>query len=116
MPYKSLFLEQVEDRVGDSSMLKFNPLLWQKPSVILSYGAAVLSVIAVLIILRWMEIALEVAAYVPLFLCAVMFSAWFGGLGPGLLAIAYRESTKRCKQRTRSGGGPKMLSRKANLI
>ena len=89
MPYKSLSLEQVEDRVGDSSMLKFNPLLWQKPPVTLSYGAAVLSVIAALIILRWMEIAFEVAAYVPLFLCAVMFSAWFGGLGPGLLAIAF---------------------------
>jgi len=69
-------------------MLKFNPLLGQKPPVILSYGVAVLSVIAALIILWWMETVFHSAPHVSLLLCAVMFSAWFGGVRPGLLAIA----------------------------
>jgi PAS domain S-box-containing protein len=48
---------------------------------------AVLSVIAALIISRWLDIHL-VSAPVSLFLCAIMFSAWFGGARPGLLAMA----------------------------
>jgi K+-sensing histidine kinase KdpD len=56
--------------------------------VILRYAAAALSVIAALIILRWMEFVFQCAAHVSLFLCAVMFSAWYGGVGPGLLAVA----------------------------
>jgi PAS domain S-box-containing protein len=35
-----------------------------------------------------MEIDLHSASHVSLFLCAVMFSAWFGGVRPGLLSIA----------------------------
>jgi K+-sensing histidine kinase KdpD len=53
----------------------------------LSYGVAVLSVAAALIIARLLDIHL-VAAPVSLFLCAIMFSAWFGGVKPGLLAVA----------------------------
>src|SRR5207245_3187261 len=68
------------------SMYRPNPLLWPKP-VIWSYGIAVLSVISALIISRWPALHLE-AAPVSLFLCAVMLSAWFGGVGPGLLATA----------------------------
>jgi PAS domain S-box-containing protein len=59
-----------------------------KPSVFLSYGVAVLSVSAALIIALWMESVLQSAAHVSLFLCAVMLSTWFGGVRPGLLAIA----------------------------
>jgi PAS domain S-box-containing protein len=59
-----------------------------KPSVILSYGVAVLSVSAALIIALWMESVLQSAAHVSLFLCAVMLSTWIGGIRPGLLAIA----------------------------
>src|SRR6266550_3422568 len=51
------------------------------------YGVAVLSVIAAVIILREMEISLLSPFYVSLFLCAVMLSAWFGGVKPGLLSI-----------------------------
>jgi hypothetical protein len=40
-----------------------------------------------LIIARWPELHLQ-AAPVSLFLCASMFSAWFGGARPGLLATA----------------------------
>jgi C4-dicarboxylate-specific signal transduction histidine kinase len=68
-------------------MPRFNPLLWPKPPAIWSYGIAVLSVGAALIISQWPALHLE-AAPVSLFLCAVMLSAWFGGVGPGLLATA----------------------------
>ena len=68
-------------------MLRSNPLLWPKPSGIWSYGIAVLSVAAALIISQWPPLHLE-AAPVSLFLCAVILSAWFGGVGPGLLATA----------------------------
>ena len=68
-------------------MLRSNPLLWPKPSGIRSYGIAVLSVAAALIISQWPPLHLE-AAPVSLFLCAVILSAWFGGVGPGLLATA----------------------------
>jgi C4-dicarboxylate-specific signal transduction histidine kinase len=66
-------------------MSRSNPLLWPKPSLIWGYGIAVLSVIGALIISRSPGLHLE-SAPVSLFLCAVMLSAWFGGLGPGLLA------------------------------
>src|SRR3989454_9905407 len=64
-----------------------NPLLWPRPPVIWSYGIAVLSVTAALIISRWPALHLQDAP-VSLFLCAVMLGAWFGGAGPGLLATA----------------------------
>jgi len=58
------------------------------PSVFLRYGVAVVSVSAALLIALWMESVLQSAPHVSLFLCAVMLSAWFGGIRPGLLAIA----------------------------
>jgi len=57
-------------------------------SAILRYGMAFLSVTAALIIAMWMESVLQSAPHVSLFLCAVMLSAWFGGVRPGLLSIA----------------------------
>jgi K+-sensing histidine kinase KdpD len=69
-------------------MSRFNPLLWPKPPVIWCYGIAVLSVIAALTISRCSALHLRDAP-VSLFLCAVMLSAWFGGVGPALLATAY---------------------------
>src|SRR5207244_4165528 len=61
-------------------------LLWRrnKPSI-RNYTVAVLSTAAALGIARWPEVHLE-SAPVSLFLCAVMLSAWLGGVGPGLLA------------------------------
>jgi PAS domain S-box-containing protein len=57
--------------------------------LMLTYGVAVLSVITALIISLWMQMKLgqQSTPIVALFLCAVMFSAWFGGVGPGLLAM-----------------------------
>ena len=51
------------------------------------YGGAVASGIVALLGARWLESYLA-AAPVSLFLCAVMFSSWFGGTKPGLLALA----------------------------
>jgi C4-dicarboxylate-specific signal transduction histidine kinase len=64
-----------------------NPLLWPKPLAIWSYGIAVFSVGAALVISQWPALHLE-AAPVSLFLSAVILSAWFGGVGPGLLATS----------------------------
>jgi C4-dicarboxylate-specific signal transduction histidine kinase len=66
-------------------MSRLNPLLWPKPPAIWSYWLAVLSVGAVLLISRWPALHLQESP-VSLFLCAVILSAWFGGVWPGLLA------------------------------
>ena len=66
-------------------MFRSSPLLWQKSSVLRGYGAAVLSVAAATVVSLWPTLHLE-SAPVSLLLCAVMFSAWLGGVGPGLLA------------------------------
>jgi len=58
---------------------------WRKQPVISNYGVPALSVGAVLIVGRWLDLYLH-AAPVSLFICAVLFSAWFGGFRPGLLA------------------------------
>ncbi len=49
-------------------------------------GIAVLSVLAALLIAHWPVFHLE-SAPVSLLLCAVILSAWFGGVGPASLAI-----------------------------
>ena len=66
-------------------MSRSNPLLWSKPPLVWRYGIAVLSVAVALFLSRWPAFHLE-SAPVSLLLCAVMFSAWFDGVGPGLLA------------------------------
>jgi len=68
-------------------MFRSNPLMRRKPPVMWSYEIAVLSAAVALFISRWPAFHLETAP-ASLFLCAVMFSAWLGGLGPGLLATA----------------------------
>jgi C4-dicarboxylate-specific signal transduction histidine kinase len=60
-------------------------LPWPKTPVIWNYGIAVLSVAVALIISRWPGFHLETAP-ASLLLCAVMLSAWSGGVGPALLA------------------------------
>jgi transcriptional regulator with PAS, ATPase and Fis domain len=62
-----------------------NPLLGRRLPRILGYGIAVLSVGTAFILSHLPLLHLE-AAPVSLFLCAVMFSAWLGGVGPCLLA------------------------------
>jgi PAS domain S-box-containing protein len=47
-----------------------------------------MSVVAALIVAWWIEAVWRSAPHASLFLCAVMFSAWFGGVKPGLVATA----------------------------
>ncbi len=59
-----------------------------RPAAILSYGVAVLSVIAaIIILLQITTTSLDSAPHVSVFLCAVIVSAWFGGIRSGLLAV-----------------------------
>jgi len=48
------------------------------------YGLAVISVAAALVITRSLEQYTDIT---PLFYAAIVASAWFGGMGPGLLAV-----------------------------
>src|SRR5258706_1172383 len=70
-----------------ANLSKPGPPWWSTPPAVLSYGAAVLAVAFALIIARLLDTHL-VSAPVALFLCAIMFSAWYGGVRPGLLAMA----------------------------
>src|ERR1700737_200931 len=62
-------------------------LRWLKQPMVLTYGVAVLSVIAAQLFAQWLQIHYDFEPLVP-FICAMIFSAWFGGIKPGLLAIA----------------------------
>jgi signal transduction histidine kinase len=52
------------------------------------YAVAILSVSAALFASKAAVDYLGIEPYVSLFLCAIMFAAWFGGLGPGLVSTA----------------------------
>jgi signal transduction histidine kinase len=66
-----------------SYMGKFKPV-WTSPRAMLGYAVAFLSVAATLLVVR-LHFNLQ-AAPVSLFLCAIMFTAWIGGLKAGALA------------------------------
>src|SRR5437660_12649411 len=86
-------IESPDPIQASAEMKRLNEELQQVPDrtlerpAILRYGAAVLSVIAAVVVLLLMDADLQAAAHVSLFLCAVIFSTWFGGIRPGLLAI-----------------------------
>ncbi len=61
---------------------------WSKAPAILRYSVAVLSIAAALVTGLLFDTFLQTGPLVSLFLCAIMFVAWFGGVGPGLLASA----------------------------
>src|SRR5215469_235727 len=67
-------------------MFSSDSLLGRKPSAIWAYGAAVLAVAVATLFSHWPLLHLE-SAPVSVLLCAVMFSAWLGGVAPGLLAV-----------------------------
>src|SRR6266478_1924540 len=73
---------------GGRNMSRSGPLRWFKPSAILNHAVAVLSVTAALVAGLLLDTFMQTAPFVSLFLCAIMFVAWFGGVGPGLLATA----------------------------
>jgi len=57
-------------------------------STVWRYGLAVVSVAAALVITRSLERYTDIT---PLFYAAIVISAWFGGMGPGLLAVVLSE-------------------------
>jgi K+-sensing histidine kinase KdpD len=67
-------------------MARSNPLWPSAPGAILRYAVAVLAVAAAVVVGLLLDRFLQTAPTVSLFLCAVLFAAWFGGAGPGLLA------------------------------
>jgi C4-dicarboxylate-specific signal transduction histidine kinase len=52
------------------------------------YGVAVVAVAAALVLTSWLEQYTDIT---PLFYGAIVVSAWFGGMGPGLLAVVLSE-------------------------
>jgi PAS domain S-box-containing protein len=63
-------------------------LNWFKRSPGLSYVVAALGVAAAVIADLLLESYVQASATLFLFLCAIIFAAWLGGVGPGLAAIA----------------------------
>jgi K+-sensing histidine kinase KdpD len=68
-------------------MSKSGPLWSSESFTILHYAVAVLSVAAALIAGLLLDTFLQTSPFVSLFLCAIIFVAWLGGIGPGLLAV-----------------------------
>ena len=68
-------------------MSSSKPAWYSSPPAMVRYAVAVVAVAGGLAGALWLQDHL-VGAPVPLFLCAVMLSAWFGGLRAGLLAAA----------------------------
>src|SRR5689334_15854046 len=65
---------------------RISPMPGPPRSAVARYGSAVL-VIALATVLRlWLNPVLEGSGF-ALFLAAVVVAAWFGGLGPSLLAL-----------------------------
>src|SRR5438105_15037128 len=64
------------------------PLWWSRPPLSLRYAVAVLSIVTTVVGLWWADADFHAARHASLFRCAVMFSAWCGGLRAGALAIA----------------------------
>ena len=69
-------------------MWKSKPLWWSNPPVIWRYAVTLLLVASAVILAQLLERYWQSTPFVSLFLCAIMFSAWFGGLRQGLLATA----------------------------
>jgi signal transduction histidine kinase len=67
-------------------MTTFGPTWRPQSATILVYAVAIISVTAALVAGLLLEGLLHTIPSVSLFLCAIMFAAWFGGLGPSVLA------------------------------
>src|SRR5258708_28950199 len=61
---------------------------WFKRSPGLGYAVATLGVTAAVIANLQLETSLQASPTLFIFLCAIIFAAWFGGVGPGLAATA----------------------------
>ena len=61
---------------------------WSRSSPPLRYVIVIVSVTAAVVANLLLETYLQASTTLFLFLCAIIFSAWFGGVGPGLAATA----------------------------
>jgi PAS domain S-box-containing protein len=69
-------------------MSRPDSLGWPKPSTRVSYGVAILSVATAVVAAQLFAELLHTDPIVSLFLCGIMFVAWFSGTGPAWLAAA----------------------------
>jgi PAS domain S-box-containing protein len=69
-------------------MFKSGRISWPEPPIVIRYGVAIVAVAAALAGALLLQHFFEITPAVSLFLCGVLLAAWFGGLGPGLLAVA----------------------------
>src|SRR5260370_17577655 len=67
-------------------MWKSKPLWWSNPPVVWRYAVTLLLVASAIILAQLLDHYWQSTPFVSLFLCAIMFSAWFGGLRQGLLS------------------------------
>ena len=63
-------------------------LSWLNLSPGLGYAAAALGVAVAVVVSLLLLTYLKAQPTLFLFLCAIIFATWFGGIGPGLAAIA----------------------------
>ena len=64
------------------------PQQWREPTTIYHYALAIVSVAVAIVAAELITRLLNAEAIASSMLCAVIFTAWFGGFGPALLAIA----------------------------
>ena len=70
-------------------MSKSSPPPWlSKQSAVSRYAVAMLSVAVATVAAQILTVFLHTEPIASSMISAVMFAAWFGGFGPGLLAIA----------------------------
>jgi C4-dicarboxylate-specific signal transduction histidine kinase len=67
-------------------MWKSKPLWWSNPPVVWRYAVTLFLVAISVVLAALLEHYWQSTPFVSLFLCAIMFSAWFGGLRQGLLS------------------------------
>jgi PAS domain S-box-containing protein len=64
------------------------PRWWSEPTPASRYATAVLSVALAIVVAHLLTVFLHTEPIASAMMSAVMLAAWFGGFGPGLLAIA----------------------------
>jgi hypothetical protein len=67
---------------------------WHPPAIVLRYGVAILSVGLAVLLMRGLQL-LSVTDALPALLVAVAVSALYGGVGPGLVALALASAVSR---------------------
>lgn len=81
--YRDVFLIRLG---GGARILKLDALAQRVPRAVWQYGFAVMSVVVALGITNSLESYTTLRT--PIFYIAIIISAWFGRMGPGLLAVA----------------------------